>query len=293
MRMCRDGWLRGLAFGLLLAVGALPVFADEQAGGEAAGAVEEAASPQVLAVLDALEAAGTNLKTIQCAVVYSTDDKLNVTKTAKYGTIQFKRAEPHPLFLITFDKTDADGILMRNKEWWLFRDRWLWEAKSKGTLIIKREYLAPGEKVDFFNLEKSPIPMPFGQTRQEVLDNFHVKVMPPQVGDPPETDHLYCVPRDGNQLSREYRRLEYYVDRSVHLPVRIVAEDANGEKVNVANFMDIGGNLLTPQAVNQEIPDSAFALPAETHDYHVSEEPLQGPGDTPPDQGGGIGKNMP
>jgi hypothetical protein len=263
-----------------------------------AGQPAVAADPAVVAVLEALERAGKELQTIYCAVSYLEEDQLNVSQKIKNGTIMFKRAEPHPMFLIAFKETLSDGIRLADKEWWLFRDRWLSEAKSKSTLIIAREYVAPGQRVDLFDLERSPIPIPFGQTKREVLDSFAVRLLPPRPGDPPNTDHLYCVPHPGNQLSREYKRLEYYVSRDIRLPVRIVAEEAGGKKISVATFMDVPADAgvkpstdLSARSVNRPIPDEAFRLPPETQGYHVTKEALPPPGPpaSAPRPGQGIG----
>jgi hypothetical protein len=245
---------------------------------EAAAAVDEKNAEAVLAQF---EAAGKDLKTIRCAVEFTTDDRLNLSETTKFGTVLVKRAEPHPMFLITIDKSESDGIVFRDKEWWLFKGRWLWEAKAKSSTIIKRELLAPGEQRDLFSLEDSPVPMPFGQSKDEVLKNFNVRLMPTQVGDPPDTDHLYCVPRDG-RMAKDYSRLEYYVSTTTHLPVRIVAENASGTKVSIAEFRDVPTDAnkparepLSARSINVEIPDTAFALPNETGKFHVSLEPLE------------------
>jgi len=275
--------IRGIIVAVVLASagGLARSIAEEPSPGAAPAETTDAVSPEVAGVLERFEAAGRALKTIHCAVRYATDDKLNETTTVKTGTILFTRGQSQPMFLVAFEKTVSDGIQFRNPEWWLFRDRWLWEAKSKSQTIIKRELLAPGEETDFFDLEKSPIPMPFGQTKEQVLKNFQVRLMPPQMGDPENTDHLYCVPREGAPLAKNHRRLEYYVSRDTHLPVRIVAESANGAKVEVAEFIDLAGESAGPQraplssrSINVEISADRFALPAETRDYHVSEEPL-------------------
>jgi len=270
----RSGWS---VAALALWVGLAPCRADEP---DAQADAADTNTSGAAAVLADFEAAGRAVETIHCGVVYSTRDALNETETTKLGTILFKRSSDNPMFLITFTKTVSDGIQFPANEWWLFRDRWLWEAKAKSSTIIKRELFAPGEKFDLFDLDKSPVPMPFGQTRHDVLAKFKVRLMPPQVGDPQNTDHLYCVPRPDSPLARDYRRLEYYIAKSTHLPVRIVAEDANQTKVTIAEFKDLSDGArsqepLSAKSINVNIPDSAFKLPDETSGYHVSVEPLE------------------
>ena len=234
---------------------------------------------QVVKILSELDEAGQNVETIRCSVVYSVEDNLNLSSSTKTGSLVFKRSKPHPMVLVEFTKTVSDDIVYRHKEWWLFRDRWLTEAKAKSKTIIKREWLRVDEECDFFDLETSRMPMPFGQEKEQILQNFEVKLMPPQVGDPENSDHLLCRPKKNAPLAKEYKRLEYYVSKELHLPTRIVAEDVTGKKVTVVNFTDTKkGNI------NTEIPDSTFALPKETRSFQVIEEPLK-PESSPPAPG--------
>jgi hypothetical protein len=90
------------------------------------------------------------------------------------------------------------------------------------------------------------------------------------MGDPKDSDHLYCAPRAESTLAVDYKRLDYYVSREHHLPVRIVAVDASENKVTRADFPD-----LSPKTLNVDLPDSALRLPKETDSYHPTEEPLE------------------
>lgn len=255
-------------FAILLSL-VLPSIAFGQARGEGVKPAPSAPA-DVVEILDRLEQAGKDIHAIRCQVKFVTEDRLNITETTRFGSIQFKRSSPHPMFLISFDKTVADDIVLRDKTWYLFRDRWLIEANSKSKNRIDREILSPGETADFFDLDKAPFPMPFGQKKEQILNNFNVKLMPPQVGDPKNTDHLLCRPRPESILARDYGRLDYYVSRELNLPLRILVEDASGTNLKRADFED-----LTKKNINLSLPDSAFAMPKETDRYHVTKEPLR------------------
>ena len=241
----------------------------------APAAAKTGSAARIEGILDELEAAGRDVRTVRCQVRYKIDDRLNITSTTKPGWIMFKRAETSPMFLIHFENTWSDGIEVGGKEWWLFRDRWLWEAKSKSQTVIKREVLRPGEQPDFFDIEKAPFPIPFGQRKDRILENFDVALVDRQVGDPDECDHLVCRPKPGARLAEEYSRLDFWVARDLHLPRRIVAEERNGDKVMTADFPKLSRDDL-----NREVADRDFELPAEAKGYHVNEEKL--PADEPP-----------
>jgi hypothetical protein len=238
--------------------------------GMAPVAPEPVVDPAIDRVLTELEEAGAKVQSIRCQVEYVVKDNLNMTETTKKGQILFRRGEPHPMFKVEFNELNADGTLYKEKEWWILRERWLWEAKAKSKTTIKREIAAPGETIDLFDLEKSPVPIPFGQKKAEILANFVVQLQPPQMGDPADSEHLYCKPKEGVSLAKEFSRLEYYLSKKMHLPVKIVAQDAAGTRVTTATFTD-----LAPGSINIDLPESAFTLPVETKDFSVTEEPLR------------------
>ncbi|GJM25210.1 MAG: hypothetical protein DHS20C16_16250 [Phycisphaerae bacterium] len=260
------------SFAVMLAIVMPSAVLGQDGANEGGAKVNASAPPEVVAILDRLEQAGKDIHAIRCQVEFKTEDTLNISETTRFGMIQFKRAEPHPMFLVSFDKMVADGIVHKNKVWYLFRDRWLIEANSKSKNRIDREILEPGEKADFFDLDKAPFPMPFGQKKEQILKNFAVKLIPPQPGDPEDCDHLLCKPREESILARDYGRLDYYVSRKLNLPLRILVEDAPGTNLKVADFKD-----LTEKSINLKLPDGAFVLPKETDEYHKTTEPRRPP----------------
>ena len=226
--------------------------------------------PRVGAVLDEMESAGDAVRSIRCDVKLHEKDNLNLTDTTRYGVILFKRARPHAMFLVRFDKIEADGIVHRDKQWWLFRDRWLTEAKSQSRTIIKRETSGKDQVVDLFDLEKAPFPVPFGQKREQIERNFNVSLTPPIADDPDNCDHLVCRPKPRSPLAKSYSRLDFLVSRELHLPVRIITEDARGDQVVIADFPGLSRSDL-----NADLPDEAFVLPPDTRAFAVHTEPLE------------------
>ena len=127
----------------------------------------------------------------------------------------------------------------------------------------------PGEKVDLFDLDTAPFPIPFGQKKDQILKNFEVKLVPPSGGDPAGTDHLMCIPKPGAAMSKDYEKLEFYVSRELHLPVKVVATELGGKKVTTAIFPD-----LAKDSINAGLSDKDFAEPGEWKKYGTVEEPL-------------------
>ncbi len=216
---------------------------------------------EVDAILSRLEKRGAGIADIRCRVQFVEDDRINLAKWVKQGRILFRVTEPNPHFLIHFEKTEADGVLGK-QEWYLFDGQWLYQGLERVKQVTKQEIAQPGEKVNLFDLEKAPFPLPFGQKKDTILRNFEVSLVPEQSGDPPRSDHLVCIPKPGTRLYKKYDKLELFVLKDVNLPGRIIVTKNNGLEINTADFPD-----LTAKSINAGISEKDFARPPEWKGY--------------------------
>ena len=219
-------------------------------------------------ILTRLKERSDGLKDIRCKVKFVEDDRINLSKRTKLGTILFMITETNPRFLIHFERSEVDGVLGK-QEWYLFDGRWLYEVLERIQQVTKREMARPGEELDFFNLETAPFPLPFGQKKEAILRHFYVTLEPPAAGDPPNTDHLVCVPKSESSLYRKYDKLEFFVLKDVHLPGRVIVTKNDGLELNTADFSD-----LSEKSINTGVGDKAFAHPAAWKKYDVVVEEL-------------------
>ena len=231
----------------------------------------DATSSAVDDVLTKLEKRSDGLKDIRCEVRFVEDDRMNLSKRTKYGSILFLITEPNPHFLIHFEKTEVDGVLGK-QEWYLFDGHWLYEVLERIKQVTKREIVGPGEKIDLFDLERTPFPLPFGQRKETILRNFDVTLLPPAEGDPARTDHLMCIPKPGSSMVDKYDRLDFFVLQDLHLPCRIVATKNGGLEINTADFPD-----LTSKSINAGVKKKAFNRPAAWRGYKEVVEKLPPP----------------
>jgi hypothetical protein len=241
-----------------------------------------AAGDRVEEILTKLQERSDGLKDIRCKVRYVEDDRINLSKHTKLGTILFLITEPNPHFLIHFDKTEADGVLGK-QEWYLFDGLWLCETLERIKQVTKRQIARPGEKVDLFDLERAPFPLPFGQKKETILRNFDVTLAPQATADPPDTDHLVCIPKAESRLYRKYDKLEFFVRKDIHLPGRVVVVKSDGLEVSTADFPD-----LSAQSINAGVTKKDFALPDAWKKYDVVVEELA-PDEKPAPWGGSRG----
>lgn len=218
------------------------------------------------ALLDRLEQKGAAIKGLSSKLTYRfvTVEPVEDVQT-KTGTLLFVRAEPNPRFLIQFTRLIAGGIESERGEYFLFDGQWLTERNDKARTVTRREIVRRGERVDPFRIGKGPFPLPFGQKREEILQNFTVSLKDFEPGDPRNTRRLHCLPRPNTEMATKYSRVELYIDREVELPVRIVTErSSDGNRLEV-DFTDIDAN---------EAPALSRFQVATPPEFTFTEEPL-------------------
>lgn len=222
--------------------------------------------PRVDEILDRLEAKGEAIKGLACGLTYRYVTVEPVEDAiVKEGELLYAVAKPNSKFYIHFDKMIAEGVIIPRDEYFLFDGEWLTERNDKAKTIIRRQIVRTGRKVDPFKLGKGPFPLPFGQNRDEILRSFKVTLRDFEIGNPPNTQHLYCVPLPGTELSQKYSRVDIFVDRRLELPTRIETERVvDGNRIEV-NFHDVD--------VNEAPAMSRFQIETPA-DFNVSEEPL-------------------
>jgi hypothetical protein len=220
-------------------------------------------------ILTRLEARSDGLTDISTDVQFVEEDQVNLTKRVKIGKVRFLMGEPNPRFMVHFERTEIDGMLGQ-REWFLFDGRWLYEAVERIKQVTQREIAAPGERIDLFDLENAPFPLPFGQKKETILKNFEVSIAPPKPGDPPETDHLVCIPRPETTFYRKFDRLEFLVNRQLHLATRIIAVKNEGFETITADFPG-----LSNESLNKGLDPGDFRPPGEWKPYKWV---VEGPG---------------
>lgn len=232
----------------------------------AAGAPLSSGDQKIDAILDRLEEKGRIIKGLTCRLVYThvLIDPVESRKV-KEGTLLFARAEPNSRFLVQFDKMIADGVIRKSAEYYGFDGRWLIERNDRARTIHKYEVAREGERRDPFRIGEGPFPLPFGQKRAEILANFKVTLEPFAAGDPPQSDHLRCIPLPGTELATRYSRVDMYIDKRLELPVRLVSENIKDESRIEVDFKDIN---------TDDAPAGSRFIIEEPKDFEVRVESL-------------------
>jgi hypothetical protein len=240
----------------------------ESQNSETAPATDES-TRKIDDILTRLQRRSDGLVDIRCKVDYLEDDRINLSMRRKLGQILFLLTDPNPHFLIDFQRTTIDDQLTR-REWYLFDGYWLSQGVERTKQVTRRQVARSGEKVDLFDLETAPFPLPFGQKKEHILASFDVTLRDPIKDDPPGSDHLVCVPKAGTRLADRFERVEFFVLRSLDLPGKIVAVKKGGLETITVSFPD-----LAPSSINSGVTKAAFDPPKEWAGYTEVVEPLE------------------
>ncbi|MFA5864289.1 MAG: hypothetical protein WC975_06335 [Phycisphaerae bacterium] len=210
-------------------------------------ATQAAISPQVDTILDRLEKAGDAIKDLGANVNHELYQIIPDDRQVKRGLIRYRAAAngKNARFMIYFDTLIHEDLKINQKEWFCFDGRWLREIREQTRTAIDREVVAPDEKVDPFKLGEGPFPLPFGQKKADILRNFNVTWVKPEQTDPPASDHLILIPKPQTKFTKRYEKLEFWVDKKLNLPARIVSRDRHSNIIT-ANFKDLKTNTGIP-----------------------------------------------
>ncbi len=253
-----------------------------------ATATAPAADPAAKEILDALEKAGRKHTHIRADIDYEVLNKQLGDMERRTGWVAYragqtaeeasekdeKKAEAVPAgFRIHFDTLRmGQGPKLREKVDYAFDGRWLTVAKHRIRQMTRYQVAAKGETVEPFRLGRGPFPLPFGQKADEVIKYFKVTTRPTKEDEPENTDYLKMIPRPKHRRTMGVTKIEMWISRDTHLPVRIFTTDGE-EKETTVVFSDI--------RTDAELPDDIFRIPRKAGwQYHV--ERLSGADDIAP-----------
>jgi hypothetical protein len=192
-------------------------------------------------LLEALEAAGEKYPSIKADLVYEVVNRMLGDTERRSGWVAYRKGTEKRAtrFRIQFATLRLDkGALIAAKVDYAFDGRQLSIAKHR-IKQVQRFRLAIAQRADPMKLGRGPFPLPFGQTAEDMLKRFRATTRPPAAGDPESTDYLKLTPRAAYREQLNVSQLEMWVDRTLHLPVKLVARDDKKKLTTTVTFSDV------------------------------------------------------
>ena len=142
----------------------------------------------------------------------------------KQGEIWYQKAEPVAKFLIRFTEKITGTRRDKLDEQHMFDGCWYVKVESRTKTVERHEIRHANDAVNPYKVGEGVFPLPFGQKKADILREFDVHKVAPEPSDPPNTDHLHLVPRQGTRTGQNYKQLDFWIDRegpTAGLPIKV------------------------------------------------------------------------
>jgi hypothetical protein len=230
----------------------------------------QALTPEVDALLIQMEAAGTALRDLRADItltVRELDEEDEDEVLVYLGEALLLRSPDRSRTQVRLDSwRDGEVVNTGDRRWYAFDGVFLVEAREKEQRRVRKQVVGEGQHIDPFRLGEGPFPLPFGQTRLDMIKQFLVQ-KGPQEGD--GGPHLICVPRPESDLARRYDRIDLFlsaVPNRSGLTEKIVLQDRKDRQEKTIEFKSI--------RINGGLGDKDLDLPLETKSWTELEEPF-------------------
>lgn len=218
-------------------------------------------------VLDALDVRGKNLKSLSADVAKTESDMaLGEDPETRSGRLRYEKlADDNVRILASFDKVQTGDKVKNERVEYLMKDGELVDRNYRSKVESRRVVQRPGEKIDLFKLGQGPFPLPIGQEKSAVHAEFEVTRIAAGKDDPANTIHLKLAPKDGTELSRKFKAIDVWVDKTDYLPRRIDTLNAQQSVLTSTKFTDV--------QLNTTLSDDDFKLEAiKDADWKITRE---------------------
>jgi outer membrane lipoprotein-sorting protein len=197
----------------------------------AAPPAEPPPAPEVVAVLDKMEAAGNEFKTIRAKFDYELKQPLYDDVQKRKGELMYE--SPNHLRFEFLDKP---------MELFVFDGRVLFNRKDATKQLMIWELRQPNEPpVQALALGQTPFPVPFGQKKADVLKYFTVtRDAKEEAADKDKRSVLVLVPKKDTPLAKNYTKILLWVDAK-GLVTRAKLFDPSANETTI-DFHDIKTN---------------------------------------------------
>lgn len=223
-----------------------------------------AVDPEVLKILDELEAAGRKFPAIRADVEHKTTNaELGLTEEhTGWVAYQAGGEKRPPKFRIHFETLrQNDGPKRRRRVDYAFDGKLLTEAKHTAR-IVTTYHVPKDQMVNPTRLGKGPFPVPFGQKADDVLEYFDVITRPPEKLDPKNTVYLELTTRKEHAKQLNFTQLRMWIDSKTYLPVKIESTDKN-KNITTAAF----ANLRTNEKLEEKMFRPSYPGWQHHHEY--------------------------
>jgi outer membrane lipoprotein-sorting protein len=198
-------------------------------------------------VLDALQQSGKDVKSFTADVKMKIEDEVMGTDSTQSGKVWFQtRPGGDAVVHVSFDEKTVAGKTFKERREFLLDDGWLTERDFARKHETRVQLVPRGQKINLFQLGKGPFPLPIGQDKKDVHDQFDVKKIDADKDDPANTIHLQLTPKPGTPLAENFATIDVWVDCNTRMPARMATDNRKHTEYRTT---DLSGLQVNP-AIN-------------------------------------------
>lgn len=225
------------------------------------------------ALLAALETADSGLDQLQADISYDRTFDLEGERQIRQGTMYFQIVRPKAAsgakpgedtaraikrFAVRFDslivgRTKREEARVHVFDGSIFADKFPDQKR-----MARRQIVGPGESFDPLKLGEGPLPIPIGQSKDEILRRYEATLLAPEADLTDETlrsftsgtVQLKLVPREAFRQSDDFKEIRiWYRGKS---PTKMVAGDTASERLlpRMARTKNRNGDVSVVQLIN-------------------------------------------
>lgn len=220
------------------------------------------------ALLDALEDADRDIRTLSGELVYDRVMGLQGDLHRRWGRLYFESIESNPdepparRFAVLFDTLQIGRRVEEERIDLIFNGRWLIEKDYEHDprpLLTRREVAPPGAEFDPMRLGEGPVPLPLGQRKEDILAHFEAEML--DAGDGLVGDYLALVnhgagsyqlrlvPLEGDEAADKFKEVRLWYEKGTMHPRLARTRTRGGDTA----FVQLGSIV-----VNQPLPAEAI-----------------------------------
>jgi len=216
---------------------------------------QQVAGSPLETILENLQKKAAELTSYECKVDYVVNQTLLESKTRRTGALYYARFDGRSWLRVDFLTLQQDEEPQQSyREQILFDGVWLQQISYQTESVERRQIAEPNKPVDAFALASRQVPV-FGFSRVEDLHKqFDIELVADEQTEPSPHHHLHMTVRPDSVYKDDYSTIDFWVDKTIGLPARIVAVGADAD---VGETYEI--KLLEPK-VNTGIEKSVFQV---------------------------------
>jgi outer membrane lipoprotein-sorting protein len=201
-----------------------------------------------------LQGKAAGLKSYQARVDYITKQPLLESQARRWGVLHYAKSESRSNLRIEFQTLQQDEEPeQRYVEQFLFDGVWLVIVNHQTEHVERRQLAEPNAPIDAFSLASKHMPVLGFSKMDDLRKQFDVTLVS-EPNAPTGLQHLHLNVRPDSVYKEDYTQIDFWVDRKIGLPAKIVAVTTEGD-IHEIRLIDPKVNEgVDPRIFQGEVP---------------------------------------